>query len=66
MTASLSRTAITSMLTFKTWSVSGYNQVTGVSSKIIFSFSAEHINHIRKVVGVDHIGIGADFNGVSK
>merc|ERR1712062_752044 len=30
------------------------------------SISAEHINHIRKVVGVDHIGIGADFNGVSK
>eukprot|EP00093_Oithona_nana_P014265 14265.XXX_825187_822227_1 [CDS] Oithona nana genome sequencing. len=26
----------------------------------------KHINHIRKVVGVDHIGIGADFNGVSK
>ena len=29
-------------------------------------FSTEHINHIRKVAGVDHIGIGADFNGVSK
>ncbi len=27
---------------------------------------ADHINHIRKVAGVDHIGIGADFQGVSK
>jgi len=26
----------------------------------------DHINHIREVAGVDHIGIGADFNGVSK
>ena len=23
-----------------------------------------HINHIRKVAGVDHVGIGADFCGV--
>ena len=29
-------------------------------------FFVEHINHIRKVAGVDHIGIGGDFNGVSK
>ena len=27
---------------------------------------ADHINHIREVAGVDHIGIGADFNGVTK
>jgi len=26
----------------------------------------DHINHIREIVGVDHIGIGADFNGVTK
>ena len=57
------------MLTSKTWSVSSSNQVILLhssrsrQSKIS---SAEHINHIRKVVGVDHIGIGADFNGVSK
>ena len=24
-----------------------------------------HINHIRAVAGVDHIGIGGDYNGVS-
>ena len=27
---------------------------------------SDHINHIREIVGVDHIGIGADFNGVTK
>ena len=25
----------------------------------------KHINHIRKVAGVDHVGIGGDYNGVS-
>jgi len=24
----------------------------------------KHINHIRKVVGIDHVGIGSDYNGV--
>ncbi|KAK8397365.1 hypothetical protein O3P69_004822 [Scylla paramamosain] len=27
---------------------------------------AEHINHIRKVAGIDHVGIGADFDGINK
>ena len=26
---------------------------------------ADHIDHIRKVAGIDHIGIGSDFDGVS-
>merc|ERR1719369_132035 len=25
----------------------------------------KHINHIRKIAGVDHVGIGGDYNGVS-
>ena len=24
----------------------------------------KHINHIRKVAGVDHVGIGSDYNGI--
>ena len=24
----------------------------------------KHINHIRRVAGVDHVGIGGDYNGV--
>ncbi len=27
---------------------------------------AEHIEHVRKVAGVDHIGIGSDFDGISE
>jgi membrane dipeptidase len=27
--------------------------------------AADHIDHIRKVAGVDHIGIGGDFDGIS-
>ena len=27
---------------------------------------ADHIDHIRSVVGIDHIGIGADFDGVAR
>ena len=25
---------------------------------------ADHIEHIRKVAGIDHVGIGSDFDGV--
>ena len=27
---------------------------------------ADHIDHVRKVAGVDHVGIGADFDGISE
>lgn len=27
---------------------------------------AEHINHIRKVAGPDHVGIGAGYDGINK
>jgi membrane dipeptidase len=27
---------------------------------------ADHIDHIRKVAGIDHIGLGADFDGISQ
>jgi membrane dipeptidase len=29
------------------------------------SHVADHIDHIRKVAGIDHIGIGADFDGIT-
>ena len=28
-------------------------------------FSTEHINHIRSVAGIDHIGLGGDYNGIT-
>jgi membrane dipeptidase len=27
---------------------------------------AEHIEHVRKVAGIDHVGIGSDFDGITE
>ena len=27
--------------------------------------AADHIDHVRKVAGIDHIGIGGDFDGIT-
>ena len=27
---------------------------------------ADHIEHVRKVAGVDHVGIGSDFDGITE
>jgi membrane dipeptidase len=27
---------------------------------------AAHVNHIRKIAGVDHIGLGGDYNGITQ
>jgi microsomal dipeptidase-like Zn-dependent dipeptidase len=32
----------------------------------LVSENTEHMNHIRAVIGVDHIGIGSDFDGIDK
>lgn len=29
------------------------------------SYFAAHINHIREVAGIDHVGIGAGYDGVN-
>ena len=31
----------------------------------LLSDAADHIDHIRKVAGIDHIGLGGDFDGIS-
>ena len=33
--------------------------------KATLSMVADHIDHIRKVAGIDHIGLGGDFDGIS-
>lgn len=30
------------------------------------NFVSAHINHIRKVAGIDHVGIGAGFDGINQ
>ena len=32
--------------------------------KATLSQVADHIDHVRKVAGIDHVGIGADFDGM--
>ena len=27
---------------------------------------ADHIDHVRKVAGIDHVGLGSDFDGISR
>ena len=36
------------------------------SPKATLSQVADHIDHIRKVAGIDHIGLGGDFDGISQ
>jgi membrane dipeptidase len=36
------------------------------SPRATVSDAADHIDHIRKVAGIDHIGIGGDFDGISQ
>ena len=35
-----------------------------VGSKANFLFSA-HLNHIRRVAGIDHVGLGASYDGIN-
>lgn len=35
-------------------------------SKIVFIFLSAHINHIKMVAGVDHVGLGAGYDGISR
>ena len=36
------------------------------STRATISDVADHIDHIRKVAGIDHIGIGSDFDGITQ
>ncbi|XP_063878645.1 dipeptidase 1-like isoform X1 [Scylla paramamosain] len=45
--------------------VSFYNQFLTCSEQATISDVIEHINHVRKVAGVEHVGIGADFDGIN-
>jgi membrane dipeptidase len=35
------------------------------SARATLSEAADHIDHIRKVAGIDHIGLGSDFDGIT-
>jgi len=35
-----------------------------VSPQVTISDMADHFDHVKKIIGVDHIGIGSDFDGI--
>ncbi len=50
----------------------GYNEVVGIEKKWAAQFPRpplksliDHIDHIAKIAGVDHVGLGSDFDGVT-
>ncbi|XP_069187531.1 dipeptidase 1 [Procambarus clarkii] len=46
--------------------VSFYNHFLTCSEQASVKDVVAHINHVRKIAGVQHVGIGADFDGVNK
>jgi len=46
----------------------GVNEWTAThpAPRATLSEAADHIDHIRKVAGIDHIGLGSDFDGISQ
>jgi membrane dipeptidase len=38
---------------------------THPAPRALVSDAADHIDHIRKVAGIDHIGLGGDFDGIT-
>ncbi|CAK9797177.1 Dipeptidase 1 [Anthophora quadrimaculata] len=46
--------------------VTFYNYFVKCGSQATISDVAEHIYYIRKLIGVDHIGVGGDFDGINK
>jgi membrane dipeptidase len=48
---------------FAQWSRDKDKKDPGVSPIVTVEHVANHIEHIREVAGIDHVGIGADFDG---
>ncbi|XP_071512537.1 uncharacterized protein [Panulirus ornatus] len=46
--------------------VSFYNHFLTCSEHATVRDVVDHINHVRQIAGVQHVGIGADFDGVNK
>lgn len=46
--------------------VTFYNYFVKCGAEASVTDVAEHIYHIRNLIGVDHIGVGGDFDGINK
>jgi membrane dipeptidase len=50
----------------KAWEDSGSAARKGPRPRVTIKDVADHIDHVRRVAGVNHVGIGSDFDGVSE
>jgi membrane dipeptidase len=50
----------------KAWEDSGAALRKGPRPEVTIKDVADHIDHIRQVAGVDHVGIGSDFDGITE
>jgi membrane dipeptidase len=50
----------------KAWEDSGAAVRKGPRPRVTIRDVADHIDHIRRVAGVNHIGIGSDFDGITE
>ncbi len=48
------------------WNRTPAAQRTGPAPRATLAQVADHIEHIRRVAGVDHVGIGGDFDGITE
>ena len=54
------------------WQPRGYNETVAIEKKWAAQFPRppfksliDHIDHVAKVAGIDHVGLGSDFDGVT-
>ena len=50
----------------KAWEDSGAAARQGPRPRVTLKDVADHIDHVRRIAGVDHVGIGSDFDGITE
>ncbi len=50
----------------KAWEDSGAALRKGPRPHVTIKDVADHIDHVRQIAGVDHVGIGSDFDGITE
>lgn len=50
----------------KAWEDSGAAARKGPRPRVTIKDVADHIDHVKRVAGVDHVGIGSDFDGITE
>ena len=47
------------------WETPEAERPAGAAPRATLSDIADHIEHVRRVAGIDHVGIGGDFDGIA-